>query len=238
MSTFVFVHGAWHGSWCWAPVVARLRDAGHEAIVLDLPGRAGDPTPHGEITLATYARKVCRVIELQREPVVLVGHSLGGLSISAAAEASPERIRTLVFVAAVLLRDGQSAQEVVGTDDNTLLASSVMTNETVTSSMLRPDAPCRELFYGECTEDDARRATAMLVPEPLAPPTTPLRTTSERFGRVPRVYVECLRDRALSLDLQRRMQAALPCARTIALDTDHSPFLSASGELSAALAGL
>jgi pimeloyl-ACP methyl ester carboxylesterase len=45
MSTFVFVHGAWHGSWCWAKIVFRLQRAGHNAIVVDLPGRAGGASP-------------------------------------------------------------------------------------------------------------------------------------------------------------------------------------------------
>src|SRR5262245_51360569 len=58
LSTFVLVHGAWHGSWCWAPVVARLQAAGHAAVAFDLPGRAGDATPHGEITLESYARAI------------------------------------------------------------------------------------------------------------------------------------------------------------------------------------
>jgi pimeloyl-ACP methyl ester carboxylesterase len=97
------------------------------------------------------------------------------------------------------------------------------------------DEAVRETFYGECTDDDVALARALLVPEPMAPLGTPVRTTDAKFGTVPRMYVECARDRAMTLASQRQMQAALPCRDTISLDTDHSPFLSRPDELAAAL---
>jgi hypothetical protein len=54
----------------------------------------------------------------------------------------------------------------------------------------------------------------------------PVRITAERFGRVPRAYIETLRDRAVTPAAQRRMQSVLPCDPVFALDSDHSPFLS------------
>jgi hypothetical protein len=73
------------------------------------------------------------------------------------------------------------------------------------------------------------------VPEPLAALTSPLRVTAERFGRVPRAYIECTDDRAISLEMQREMQAALPCDPVITLECDHSPFYSAASELADSL---
>jgi hypothetical protein len=61
--------------------------------------------------------------------------------------------------------------------------------------------------------------------------TTPARLSAERYGAVPRVYIECLRDRVLPIALQRSMRAASPCAATFAIDTDHSPFYSATEAL-------
>ena len=71
----------------------------------------------------------------------------------------------------------------------------------------------------------------MLVPQPSGPLMAPMNTTEENFGRVPRVYIECLQDGALGLAYQRDMQSNLPCGRTISMDTGHSPFLSAPQEL-------
>jgi hypothetical protein len=75
---------------------------------------------------------------------------------------------------------------------------------------LREDA-LREAFYADCTDGDATRAIARLVPEALALLTTPVHITDENFGRVPRTYIECLNDRAIPLDLQRSMHKATPC---------------------------
>lgn len=84
-------------------------------------------------------------------------------------------------------------------------------------------------------KEDVARAKKLLVPQATAPFATPVRTTPENFGRIPRIYIECLRDRAISPAIQRKMYTALPCQKVISMDTDHSPFFSAPGELVAHL---
>src|SRR5690242_4856292 len=106
MATFVMAHGAWHGGWCWTKVVPLLERAGHAAIAPDLPGHGADTTPAREVTLQAYTDRVCQVALAQAEPVVLVGHSMGGLVISQAAEQCPEAMRTLVYITAFLLPNG------------------------------------------------------------------------------------------------------------------------------------
>lgn len=226
MATYVFVHGAWGGSWCWDRVVFLLQDAHHNAIVLDLPGRAGDETPRRAITLASAVRKVCRVIELQPEPVILVGHSMGGAILSEAGEILPTRIRTLVYLSAFLLRSGQSVLEVAATDRDSLAGPNLVLDQESGSICLQAQAPIKEICFGSCTDADVARARAMLVPEPLAPLTTPISVTENRLGRVRRVFIECLKDRTLSLRVQREMLAATPCEQVISMDSDHSPFFS------------
>ncbi|MBM3131132.1 MAG: alpha/beta fold hydrolase, partial [Chloroflexi bacterium] len=92
MATLLLVHGAWHGSWCWAKVASVLADRGVSAVALDLPGRTGDEAPVEQLTLENYARKVCQIAASQNRPVILVGHSLGGMIISQAAEFHSEPI--------------------------------------------------------------------------------------------------------------------------------------------------
>jgi pimeloyl-ACP methyl ester carboxylesterase len=227
MSTYVFVHGAWGGSWCWDRVASMLQEAGHNALAVDLPGRAGDPRPHNLITLNDYVQKVRGVIELQSEQVILAGHSMGGVILSAAAQANPDSIRNLVYVSAFLLEDGESMFDQAATDRDSLVGPYLVVDEKVGSAYLRPEAPLKEICFGSCTEEDVARARALLVPEPLAPLTTPLHITPERFGRVPRDYVECRRDRTISPELQRRMVARSGCRHLFSIDTDHSPFWSA-----------
>ena len=93
---FVLVHGAWHGAWCWEKVTPLLVDMGHEAHTLDLPGLGNDPTPISEITLDSYVNAVKDVIVSVNEPVVLVGHSMGGLIITQTAERVSDRVRRWV----------------------------------------------------------------------------------------------------------------------------------------------
>jgi pimeloyl-ACP methyl ester carboxylesterase len=81
-------------------------------------------------------------------------------------------------------------------------------------------------------------AAARLRPEPLKPLVSAVKVTPERFGAVPRTYIECTRDRTVTLESQRRMQHTWPCEPVITLESDHSPFFSHPRELARALSGL
>jgi len=103
--------------------------------------------------------------------------------------------------------------------------------------VVRPEC-ARAVFYADCTDADAAWAISRLQPEPLRPPgAAAITEPADRSARdrVPRVYVECLQDRALGPATQRRMYTALPCRRVYSLPTGHSPFLSAPADLAACL---
>jgi pimeloyl-ACP methyl ester carboxylesterase len=234
MATYILVHGAWHGGWCWHRIVARLERAGHRALAPDLLSLGRDRTPVGSVTLADWANQIAALIDAQPEPVVLVGHSRGGIVLSETAERRPARIRVLVYVTAFLLENGCSLQHAASQYPESLVGPNLVVADDHLSVRIRDEA-VRETFYGECSDDDVALARALLVPEPMAPLETPVRVTDANFGTVARMYVECARDRAMTLRSQRRMQEALPCRDTFTLDTDHSPFLSRPDELTAAL---
>ncbi len=100
MATYVLVHGAWHGGWCWSKLVPLLEATRHRAIALDLPGHGNDKTPLAELSLDRYVACVSTAIGTIDEPVVLVGHSLGGTVISQTAEMHPDRILKLIYLCA------------------------------------------------------------------------------------------------------------------------------------------
>ena len=108
MNTFVMVHGAWHGAWCWYKLVPLLQSAGHTVIAPDLPSLGMDRTPLSQVSLDTWVEHICHVVDTASEPVVLVGHSRGGIIISEVAERRSDKIALLVYLAAYLLRDGES----------------------------------------------------------------------------------------------------------------------------------
>ena len=236
MSTFVLVHGAWHGGWCWRKVEARLRAKGHTVFAPDMPGHGGDRFPIAELTLDHIVARIGQTIERDDEPVVLVGHSYGGAMITQAAEAWADKIARLVYVAAFLLDNGQTLMDLAREDADSHLNGQVDFLDGERLAQAR-DAVLRDCFYGSCSDEDVAFAKAHLSLEATAGFRTPMRTSAARFGRIPRTYVECLRDHAISIGLQRRMQQALPCERVVSLDTDHSPFFSAPQALCDALTG-
>ncbi|MEV0792604.1 alpha/beta hydrolase family protein [Kribbella sp. NPDC050459] len=110
MSTFVLVHGAWYGGWCWSRVAQRLRDAGHDVFTPTLSGLGEQAEPGaGMIDLRTHAVDVMNVLlEHDLEDVVLVGHSYGGLVVREAADRLSSRIKELILIDAWAGGDGES----------------------------------------------------------------------------------------------------------------------------------
>jgi pimeloyl-ACP methyl ester carboxylesterase len=235
MSTFVLVHGAWHGAWCWERVVLLLEAQGHSVIAPDLPGMGEDRAPLGEVTLELWARFVAAIVRQQPEPVILVGHSRGGIVVSQAAEYVPDRIRTLAYLAAFLVPNGRTLLDTMRRIPPRLESQDtlVFAPDGATST-IAPDA-VRRVFYNTTPDEWVARAEALSGPEPMMSFTTPLQVTDERYGSVDRVYIECTRDRAIAPQLQRMMVAEMPCREVITMDTDHSPFYSAPDTLTAHL---
>lgn len=114
-ATFVLVHGAWHGGWCYARVAERLRARGHRVFTPTLSGlgeRANTARP--EIDLTTHVTDICNVLVYEDlHDVVLCGHSYGGMVISGVVETMPERIAALVYLDAFVPDDGQSLHDLV-----------------------------------------------------------------------------------------------------------------------------
>lgn len=238
MSTYVLVHGAWHGAWCWQRVAPLLEAGGHRVLAPDLPGHGTAPAPVSAMTLASYAMKVKQAVETAGEPVVLVGHSMGGMAVTQAAEHVPDRIRRLVYLTAMLPADGQSLRDAVAGFEGPSAIQDHLEVDEPSGTCVVDRAALRALFYGECTDADVSFATSRLVPESLAAIAAPVRITPERAGRLPRAYIECRRDGAISLALQRHMQRAVPCETVLEIDTDHSPFFSRPAELAEQLLSL
>jgi pimeloyl-ACP methyl ester carboxylesterase len=234
MAHFVLIHGAWHGAWCWEGVAQDLRDRGHEAEAIDLPGHGQDTTPHDQVTLDAYVDRVAQAVGEDGEPVVLAAHSMGGIAITQAAERLHDRLAKLVYVTAFLPADGQSLAELAALPQG---APDLVTPNAVIEppDAILPEDAARAAFYHRCAPADADAAVARLDPQPLPPLATPVQTTAEGWGSIERHYISCTDDQAIRLPLQRRMIEASPCATVTELDADHSPFLSAREGLTRAL---
>jgi pimeloyl-ACP methyl ester carboxylesterase len=223
------VHGACHGGWCWEKVKPLLEARGHKVLTPDLPACGDDRTPIASATLGANVDAISALLDKEPDPVILVGHSLGGVTVAMTSEARRRKVKTAVYVTAILPPNGKTARDMTALEPEGLVRQSYETVvEGVSYTFKRGNV--QTLFYNECEPEDVYRAMARLKPQPLKISTTPVALTAERFGSVPRLYIECKRDNALPITLQRKMTALTPC-RTEKLYTDHSPFYSMPEEL-------
>ncbi len=230
MSTYLLIHGGWHGAWCWDKVTPLLEAAGHTVIAPDLPGHGNDKTPIKDVTLDLYAQATVDFAAQAEEPVIVVGHSMTGLSNSQAVEMAPEKFKAQVFMAAFLLPSGKCLLDQAQPDVENLVLRNLTFSEDRSRMEFNLDA-VDEALYGECSAEDVARAKTLLHAQASAPFGTPVQLSEARWGRVPRYYVTCLRDQAITPKSQKAMYTANPCKEVFTIDTDHSPFLSRPEEL-------
>lgn len=233
MATFLLVHGAWHGAWCWERVVAALEAGGDRAVALDLPGHGDDPTPPGEVGLAMYASAVRAAARAAGEPVIAVGHSMGGMVITQAAHDEPELFSLLVYLAAFVPLDGERLTDLGARDRDSLIPGAI---ERIPDALAIRTEHAAEVFYADCPDEVARDAARRLRPNPARPMIEPVSLPGEI--PVPRVYVACDRDRAVSPSFQRELAGRVPMRRVVTMATSHSPFLSAPEDLAHQLRSL
>lgn len=210
-------------------------------------------------TLDDYTEQVLHAIDAARAlghpRVVLVGHSMGGVAITAAAERAPERIAALVYLAAFMPASGVPGLDYVRAPENhgEMLASLICASPRAIGA-LRINPASRDAAYlatlkqalFEDVDEATFRAVARLMSSdvPSAPFATPIATTAERWGSIERHYVTCAEDLVILPALQRRFiaeaDAFLPerPTRVHGLDSSHSPFLLQPDALAELLAGI
>lgn len=234
MSTFILVHGSWHGAWCWKKLLPALREAGYGAIAVELPAHGNDPADADDASFAGYVDRVGAAIDDASGEVILVGHSMGGQVVTQAAERHADAVATVVYLAAFLPADGQTLTDF----DVTAFDSAVPDHISVDDGrgvVAFDGAGAADAFYQDCSERDAALGRSMLRPEPAEPRRTPVDLSDRNYGTVPRVYIECTEDRALPVAFQRSMYDAVGCDEIRSLETGHAPFLSAPRELASTL---
>jgi pimeloyl-ACP methyl ester carboxylesterase len=230
MKTFILIHGSWHSAWNWHKVIPLLEKQGHKAIAIDLPGMGRDKTPIKDISLQTSVDKICSVIDSMEDKVVLVGHSKNGIMISQAAEYRPHKIEKLIYLAAYLIPNGKTQREYSLQDTEGMLKPFVNFHEESKSTTLRPEI-YKEGLYHDCEDYITDLATMLLSHEPFESGITPLQITEKNYGSVPRYYIECTEDRAVTPFIQRMMYTGLPCKKVYSMPASHSPFFSRPKEL-------
>ena len=270
-AAFVLVHGGWHSHAAWDRVTPLLEARGSTALTLDLPGAgihaiapislgqypfdpaafAAEPSPMAGVTQDDRTQAVVALVReasLRHGKIILVGHSAGGMTISAVAEQVPGLVAAVVYLAGFLVPNGMPLLAMLQHETlSSALAPRLFVGDPVAIGATRihaasTDAAYRSLlkasFYGDVPEAEFARAAASLhCDEPNGGALALSEITPGRFGTVPRHYIRCTQDRAIPLTSQDHMIATVDGAiggRTIThtLDSSHSPFLSQPARLS------
>ena len=235
--TYVFVHGAWMGAWCWSDVATQLRANGDEVIVVELPAHGADTGSIADATLDAYVARVATAITSAPRPVVLVGHSMGGIVITQVAEQMPTRIERLVYVGAFLPRDGETLFGLSMLDADSHLGTSIVVDQEHGIAHI-PDASLDDVFIADGAADAKATLHAHYRDEPLLPFVTPVHTTPAGWGSVDISYVYTAQDHAVSYAAQQRMTQGLTLVSSAVLPTSHSPFLTQPMLLASTLTNL
>jgi pimeloyl-ACP methyl ester carboxylesterase len=186
MLTFLFVPGAWLGGWCWRDVAAHLRSGGHTVLCPTLTGlgeRAHLMCP--EISLDTHVADIVSLFHYRGlTDVILVGHSYGGTVITAVAERAPHLIRHMVYLDASVPRDGESNNDVIGTEMASQLRASAV---SAGDGWRVPPAP---YVVAQLSDHSVRSwVKARLTAHPLRPFDDPVKLRSPEAAVLPRAFV-------------------------------------------------
>ncbi len=239
MATFVFVHPAWLGGWCWKKVGGLLRSAGHEVFAPTLSGlgeRAHLASP--EVGLTTHIDDVTNVLVFEDlTNVVLVGNSSGGTVITGVADRVPERVAALVYLDAFVPSDGQSTRDLLPTERKSALDGLV---ETEGHGWLLPRfaPPPWEVIVRDMWQIIDAADVEWVLPRLRATPyrhfTEALRLRDMELDDVRRVYVRCPRNPA-PFDVFAAVARSSPDWTYREIDAPHIAYITHPNDVSAVL---
>jgi pimeloyl-ACP methyl ester carboxylesterase len=231
-ATYVLVHGAWHGGWCWKTVARILRDHRHQVLTHTLSG-LGERAHllSTAIDLGVFVQDIVNVLEYEDlTDVILVGHSFGGLPISGAADRVPQRIRQLVYLDAVVLEHGQTAFCRLSPE---IVARRIEQSIETSNGLSIPVPPASA--FGVTEPVQIALLERNCTPHPLKTFDAPIELDGSVGGTIPKVYIQCVDP------VYEPLQASRDFVRTRKgwawdeIETGHDAMISAPETLAAKL---
>ena len=226
MSHYILIHGAWEESRAWDDISTALRQHGHTALALDLPGHGRNEKAIEQVTMAGYVDVVVNVINQLDAPVILVGHSMTGAVISLVAEQIPDKIERLIYIAAFLLEDGGTVMEAMQSDPGNELLPEIVFSDDQTYATVAEKTLRRVGFY-DVDESVIRRVLPLMAEQQATQPfLARVELSDVNFGSVPKTYIRTTIDKITSTGLQDRMIGHWDVETVFDLHSGHFPAFS------------
>lgn len=222
--TIILVHGAWHGAWCFEKIIPLLEAKNFRVLAPDLPGHGQYHNENKIITLNDYVEAVAALVKAQDEPVILLGHSLGGMIISQVAELLPNQISQLIYLCAYIPADGESLLSIAERASLANMPPYLKINEAKQEIDLERMGVVKNVLAQLCSEADQASVASRLIPQSLQTFKDSVHL-SHYFASVSKMAIICQEDKAIAAADQRRM-ARRSNADIVTLSADHSPFYS------------
>lgn len=225
MACYLLIHGNRHGKWAWAQVVALLKRHGHRAYAMDLPGHGDDTTPRHTLTLQDSCDAVLGyVTRNQLDHIILVGHSSGGTVLAAIAKDLKNQLKAMVFVAALVLKSGESQMSDVSQQQQEVYRQLAESRPDYSIPISYEAA--RNRYFNDLSEADARAYFQKLTPEPFGVMESSVNNNEMWTLSIPTVYVICSQDQALPPALCRTYAQRLHNPILFEVQAGHDVMLS------------
>jgi len=222
-STIVIIHGAWSSASDWIHVTEDLVAAGNPVISINLPGHGSDNTAITGISLKLYIDEVKKAVG-DKQNVVLVAHSFGGIVGSQVAEQIAPQIKKIIYIAAYVPKNGESLLSLAQTDAESHIGKSLIVDEKAGIATVRKEGVA-DVFMADAPAPVADYVSNNIKPEPLAPLATPVTLTDGKFGKINKVFVHSLNDHTIGYSLQQKMVKDAGIQRLYSLPSSHTPFI-------------
>jgi len=232
--TIILVHGSWLWGGCFFKLANLLGAKGFPVVAPDLLSHGFQEDSYDSFsTIEEYASPVESLLREAENPVILLGHSMGGVTLTYLGEKYPDKIKRLIYVCAFMAPFGKCASDYIQIKlqkypsvDFSEIISEMNGGKGLKLDLSQKDL-LKEAFFNGCSDRDFSVALKNLLPiTSTVPDMFVSEITKEHFFSIPRTYIECTRDNAIPIELQRLMNLDVPGSEVLSIASGHAPYFS------------
>jgi len=232
----IFIHGAWHWGGCFQKVSDKLAAKGIPVATPDLASHGYSELKFDQVhSMDDYVAPVADMLARASVPVVLIGHSLGGIPLGYLASKYPNKIKKLIYLTAFMPNAKESATSIIGTYANDPAAAELFKVITTVESGVKIDLDKPDLlkaaFYGDVSAHDFNIASKNVTAITSNVPYGWVNDTPLANGKIPRVFIRCQNDKAIPIGVQDAMIKQAPHTKVLTIESSHSAFFSRPEQL-------